>query len=256
MPDKRRFQLIGIVFGVLMVEIYILISISINSLFLPGIPLAALKNNPLTQVLGYAILGVLVGFTSTWSEYTLFSSFLGGMISAVWMVIMTVFSGFDFLSIGGGAYILLLYWFIPLTILLTPVSLLVRVGVNFLTHPNRSLSWWRRLGVPIAVLLLALILGCFTLYPSQARDDIRYTHAMIQDSLKAGDRSAYPKPLQSVSGFPQDAEGTPYTLEYIANTDIGKKQMYIIARFENGYALTCVFMENMQVPECISGALR
>jgi hypothetical protein len=118
----------------------------------------------------------------------------------------------------------------------------------------------RRLRLPLILAGIAGFAAIFVLFSADARLELRRTHDMIQAGLAARDAASLPASLQasSVTAFPAGRSG--YTLEW-TNVELDRfielrpaanydQQAAVIARFENGLMLACIFTAPRATPSC------
>lgn len=260
MPSKERLSrwIFGVVFGAWLGGVYALVSQAINWIYLPDIPLAPPSATPAGYVVEYLVLGALLGWICSIPENRYVGMLLGGGFSALCITILALQSvwGGEFFS---AALILLLLTFMPLILLMVPIAFIIRLGVDAQqVDPERPYLWARRYIIPAFLTLVVVVLGTFTLYPKDQREAFQYVHDMIQQGQQSSDLKTLPEPLQDVRGFMENARGG-YQLSWSDRVEtffgpvpVGPElsQFLIIARFENGYALACVFSGNRPKPNC------
>jgi hypothetical protein len=141
-----------------------------------------------------------------------------------------------------------------------PVAYLIRAGVDAQQqdYSDRPYLWARKIVIPLALTLIAVLLGSFSLYSKEQRLAIQKVHAFIEQGKQSQNIQTLPKPLQDVSGYLENARGS-YTLDWSGGVDtfMGPRpagselsQFLVIARYENGFAFACVFSSNRTVPNC------
>jgi hypothetical protein len=259
LPGQRKNIIIfGALFGAWMGGVYAFVSGAINGLFLPTIPLAPPEGSLILYLFEYMLFGAFLGAVSAYPESKLFGMGLGGLATALILVIISLTRSWG-TSVFGGAALYLACTFMPLIVLMMPISLLVRAGVDAQqVRQDRPYLWARKYMIPMALTLIAVILGAFSLYSPEQRQAILTTNSLIAQAKQAGTQSQLPAPLQPVSGYLENAHG-PYTLDWSDNMDsfFGPRpagaelsQFLIIARYQNGFSFACVFSSNRTVPNC------
>lgn len=248
----------GVFFGAWLGGVYALSSQAINWIYLPGIPLAPPAATPAGYVVEYALAGALLGWICSVPENRYVGVLLGGSFAALLISIMALQSvwGGEFF---GAALILLLVTFMPLILLMVPIAFVVRLGVDAQqVDPERPYLWARRYLIPAFLTVLVIALGGLALYSKDKREAFQYVQAMLQQGQRSDSLEALPEPLQAVRGFMENARGD-YQLSWSDRVDTffgpvpdgpELSQFLIIARFENGYALACVFSANRPAPNC------
>jgi hypothetical protein len=110
----------------------------------------------------------------------------------------------------------------------------------------------------VLLTLLVVALAAFALYPASVRAAFRQIHSMLESAQQSSQVEKIPAPLREIPGFAEQAVG-PYALQYSDRIDtfFGPRpagadlsQFLIVARFENGYAIACLYSPNRSVPTC------
>lgn len=258
LKERLSRWIFGVAFGAWLGAVYALVSQAINWIYLPDIPLAPPSATPAGYIIEYIFLGALLGLICSIPENRYVGMLLGGGFSALWITILALRSvwGGEFFS---AALILLLLTFMPLILLMVPIALIIRLGVDAQqVDPERPYLWARRYIIPAFLTLVVVILGVLALYPKDQRAAFVYVHEMIQQGQQSSSFATLPEPLQDVRGFMENARGS-YQLSWSDRVEtffgpvpVGPElsQFLIIARFENGYGLACVFSGNRPKPNC------
>ncbi|MBE0695601.1 MAG: hypothetical protein IH586_01635, partial [Anaerolineaceae bacterium] len=162
-------------------------------------------------------------------------------------------------DIFGGVLVSVTCTFLPLIVLMMPISLLIRAGVDAQhVSSDRPYLWARKYLIPIALTLVAVFMGSFSMYSNEQRQAIKTVNELVLKAKQADSLSSLPKPLQDVSGYLENAHGK-YTLAWSDRVDtfFGPRpagaelsQFLVIARFENSFAFACVFSSNRTIPNC------
>lgn len=258
----RHRRLIGMLLGAGIGLTYGLVSQAINYIALPGIhfyqpPLGAVGNTVL-----YVFVGASLGLVNAWLPNAVTSTFLGSATGALMITLSALLAGgsdSDGISTKAAMTALI---FLPIAAALVPLLALHRWATNKEIEARiDQIPAWRRVLAPLALLILAGIVGAFSLYPARARIVISRMKVMLQAGTATSDVSGLPTPLQSdrVGGFLQQAQGS-YTLEW-DHTDINRfaiprrmversEESVVIARFENGWMLVCLFPNANTEPSC------
>lgn len=260
MSVTKRHQVLifGAIFGAWIGLIYAWVSQAINWILLPGIAITPPPGGLFLYIFQYAGIGALLGIISSIPENRVLGMVLGGFVSTVLLTIAT-FSRAWGQDIFGSTVLLMMCTFMPLIVLLAPIALLIRAGVDAQNIPqDRPYLWARRYLIPIFLTVIAVGLGLLSMFSKDHRQAIEYVNVLIQEGSRAGSESDLPKPLLDVPGFLENGQG-PYTLTWSDRTDtffgprpVGAElsQFLVIASFENGFSFACVFSTNRSQPNC------
>jgi hypothetical protein len=263
LTDHTRYRrLIGVLLGAGIGLTYGLVSQIINYIALPGIhfyqpPLGTVGNTVLC-----VFVGASLGLVNAWLSDAVASTFLGSATGALMITISSLLAGGLDLDVIFSKAAMTAFIFLPIAAVLVPLLALHRWATNKEIEARiDSIPAQRRVLAPLALLILAGIVGAFSLYPARARIVISRMNTMLQTGITTSDVSGLPTPLQSdrVGGFLQQAQGS-YTLEW-DNTDINRfaiprrmverpDESVVIARFENGWMLVCLFPNADAEPSC------
>jgi hypothetical protein len=256
---KERPWITGILFGAWMGGVYALASGCINRLFLPNIPLAPPSGGFGMYLVQYLMFGGFLGLICSLPENTAVGLVLGGLATAIMLVTQVLVRTWGQESLGG----LLMYMvciFLPLIVLLMPISFLIRAGVDVQKpHYDRPYLWARKYIVPFILTLVAISLGALSLYSKDVRLAIRTVNEMILEGKQSNSVSTLPKSLRDVSGYLENAYGN-YELTWSDRVDtfMGPvpagaelSQFLVIARYDNGFSFACVFGSNLGIPNCV-----
>jgi len=258
-------------FGILFVTAtgftFALISQVINLLFMPGIPLyqppfGALGNTLLYAIIGFA-LGILVAWPETGSVGVLWSSLLGSLF----IVIASLLIGEDQSVTIAHKLAALIIIFVPTAGALAPLMILLRwiIGREVFAYRDacagRPTPPFRRYAFPVGLVLIAGALGITALYNDVGRAVTTRMHLLIQQGMQVQSAAVVPASLNppDVNDFLNMARGS-YTLQW----DRDEKNRFaiprpagnfydqstVIARFENGYLLACMFPSKTGQPTC------
>lgn len=260
MSDRSRRKL-GMFFGLLMGLSYGLVSVYINVLVLPGIPLYQENPGRLGIVALFALGGIMMGLVTAWTTDAIPGVIASALLTTILHTMVTIQAA---LAVPGnvmGLVTILLLTFLPRAVLLLPVSGLLRWVLydweTQLTSVNFSIP---RLVFTVALLwLLALAGGALSLYPRTARIALQKTHIAIQQGMRSGSTADLPAAIQSVEGFRQGARGA-YSLMLSDNPDLlpiprpmaayDIQEYAVFVLFENGYHFGCVYTPPGLQPYC------
>ncbi len=256
---KERPWFIGILFGAWMGGVYALASGGINKLFLPDVPLAPPSGGLGVYLVQYILFGGFLGLICSLPENTAVGLVLGGLATAIMLVTQVLARTWGQESLGT-LLMYLLCIFLPLIILMMPISFFIRAGVDAQKpHYDRPYLWARKYIIPFILTLVAILLGAFSLYSKDVRLAIRTVNEMILEGNQSNSISALPKSLQDVSGFLENAYGN-YNLTWSDRVDTFRgpvpagaelSQFLVIARYDNGFSFACVFSSNLGIPNCV-----
>lgn len=258
-------------FGAIFVTVcglaYGFLSQTINYLFMPGVPLylppfGALGNIILAGLIG-ASLGYLIASSESGGVGVLWGSLLGGAFIAVATLLTGNVEG-EILWQKIAAIVII---FLPTAAALAPLLILFRwmIGREEEAYRNAgkgySYSRFWRYALPIAVVLAAGILGSLSLYNDLARAVTLRMQGLIQQGLQSASVETLPPPLRppGVTHFIEH-QGVRYTLQWDKDNQNrfaiprpaggAFEQSTVIARFDTGYMLACMFPDKTGQPSC------
>lgn len=259
MSHKSR-RVIGLILGAGMGLIYGLVSLNINFLALPGIPLMEPPlGRPLTAIL-IAANGGLFGLLAAWPDETisgiLLSAIVGGLLS-------TVSSAFSGLALDNliGSFAVLFFSFFPRAVLFVLIAWPLRRALNLWNEELASVTFsTRRLATSVLLLLVvAAGAGALYLYPKEARQALTSMDQLVRAALPATRLEDLPEPLRPVERLLQNAQGA-YVLEWSDNPDLlpvkrpmadyGVQESLVVAYFKNGYVFGCAYTPPHTEPSC------
>jgi len=183
----------------------------------------------------------------------------GGLTSAILLTAATLINGWQ-TDMFGSTLLLMSCSFLPLIVLLAPIALLIRSGVEAQSIPkDQPHLWARKFLHPLFLTLIAITLGALSLYSKEHRLAIQTVNQIIIDGRQAmvGEME-FPQSLEDVPDFTVYADGS-YTLTWSDRVDtfMGPRpagaelsQFLIIASFDNGFSFACVFSDNRTTPNC------
>lgn len=262
MTDTTR-RVLGLIFGLLFGLSYGLVSNLINSLFLPGIPLYYPDPGRNATILLICLNGGLIGLITAWFDEAMTGLLAGALTGALATTLLSLSNrsgGFEFFS---GLFVLLVMTFLPRAVLFLPVAGLLRWVLNVWGEEFQTVSFSiRRLALSfLLIILLAGVVGIFSLYSSYAREVLAQMDQIVQTGLRVSDPENLPQPLKRVDGFVQRATDN-YTLQLSDNPDLlpiqrpmtnyDEQEYAVYVRFDNGFRFGCVFTPNTSNPGCIA----
>jgi hypothetical protein len=259
MSDQRSLRIAGAAFGVWLSVLYAVFADQINRIFLPGIPLADPAGGTFGYYLGAIAAGLLVGLACTWFDNSWLGALVGGVVGALLVYVAPWSQAMGSADRTMGTVILTLTTFFPLTLILAPVSLLIRFAVNNLPTRIEGALSPRRIGLPLLVTGMAILFGAWALFPQEVRDAMYTTQQMIREAMKVSTQDELPENMREIVGFKPNASGS-YTLEWNQNTALFmgphpvtsrmNSDFLIVARFKNGFKLACIFAPGVKNIPC------
>ncbi len=263
MSDAAYRRWFGVLLGVGLGLCYGLVSQSLNRLALPGIPLYQPPCGPVGNTLLWMAAIGLFALMSAWHAEGMIGMYAGGALGAIIIMVLTLLSGMISMDRLQLRIFILLLILIPLGGMLTLVAGLLRWVVNRevegrIDRTSLAVRAW----IPLALLVLAGLVGSTARYPVWGWEEVRHLDAMLQNGLGVSDTSDLPEPLQHtrVGGFLDHAEGN-YTLAW-EDQEINRfaiprgtssrpwEEAAVIARFENGWSLVCIYPDADAKPAC------
>lgn len=256
---KRRRD--GLFLGLAAGLIFGLVSQGINYLFLDGITLYQPPFGSLLNILLWMALGMLLGLTTCWASGSLFGVIIGSLVAGLMITASAIFSS-NLNRYISQKLVGLIAFYLPFVGMAVPLLGLLRLAVN------QQREWyelppfaWKRLRLPLILLLGVAGLGLLWLYPGDSRLELTAMNRMIQSGLKAADPASLPPPLQDplVGDFLQKATPgftlqldsqnlTRYQVPYIPMGD--NQPVAIVARFSNRWTLVCLYITPTETPFC------
>jgi hypothetical protein len=259
MASQKSLRLQGVVFGVWLSWLYAFVADQANRMNLPGIPLPDPQGGFAGYYLGAILAGALIGLASTWPENSWVGAGLGGLVGAFLAFFAPWQQALGSTNQTVGVAVLTLTTFIPLALILAPISLLLRLSVNHLPTTSAGMLNPRRIGLPLAVSILAVLIPIWGMYSPDVKDAFYTSKSLLEEGLKASNPGQLPAPLQSVTGFIPNAAGR-YSLEWSDSVErfMGPRPVtsrqnsdyLIIARFQNGFTLACLYAPGVKQPSC------
>ncbi len=145
-----------------------------------------------------------------------------------------------------------------------PAMLLLRWTLDIQSDVFDKPLWaWERIRLPLAFIAGTLILGSFSLYPADVLTAMANTTGIMDRGLAARSLDDLPVPLRNennVQDFVYYGKA-PYTVElgeYVTALDIKTGQpiylIQVLVRFSGGWAVACVYENQLDDPVCKSFA--
>lgn len=251
-------QIGGAITGALFALLNILTTNLVNKIFMPGIPLY----NPdasLVSVLSYTAAGALIGLVAVWPESTWVGVIYSGMVGGAMLYAQTWIRALTNPLGSVGSIFWSFYTLLPMMVFFMPLGWLVRTAFFSLMGPNYNPLYRRNLRMPILAIVLAVGLGAASLYPMNVRTSFSKMKNLVDLGLQAPTHAEVPAAFEHAYDFPENTLGS-YTLQYTTEIDLfqwhlpaaadSTNSYLIVARFENDYAVACVYGDNITTTIC------
>jgi len=259
--NNRMRTVIGVIFGMVLGLAYGLVSLWINNIFLPGIPLYVSPPGKFATIILMMLAGGVLGFLVAWPK----EFFIGVLISSI---IGTLISSFLSLWAEAGslenlanASVVIFISFLPRVVIFLPLFILVRWVANTweqetLYTPYSVKGRTRSLILLVAIGMLA---GIFSLYSADSRKSVANLNELILEGRRASSSTSLPQPLQRVNDF-LNYSNSSYTLNVISDPEeipvpqpasgYDRNMTAIVVLFSNGFRFGCVYTELNELPNC------
>ncbi len=258
---RRRFRrLLGGLLGLGLGFLIGLVSQEINPLLVPSISFYQPPFGALVNILLATAIGGILGMAITWPSGSVNGVLLGAVVAGAMLagavyVLSELASGLD---MGGRASLGLLL--LPLAGMAIPLTLIFRLAVNRAEEARRDPPRaWQAIALPAALVLAAVLIGLTAMVPPAGRVELLATRQLIDANMGSATLPVSLKPPY-VRDFPTRAQGT-YRLEW-TNRDLNtfaiprgslaneSEHAVVVAHFENGYWLACLYEGEQDVPTC------
>jgi hypothetical protein len=259
MSNHHYRRVFGLLFGAAIGLVFGLVLQGINHLFLPGIPLYHSNFGFWGNVFAAVLLGLGLGLISAWPTTSAWGIFWGSVTGALVIGLVTVFSGSrETLGLAIGSVVVI---FGPVAAACGLLFIVFRWIVDREMNIRFDLKPVRRLILPLAALLVAAMAASFSLYSPLARTVTTRMNDLILEGRQANGVGGLPASLRSknVTGFMAKAQAS-YELEWMEDAEnqyrISRpltdpyQPTTVVARFDNGYLLACVFPNADAPPAC------
>ena len=261
LDDVRRIA--GLLFGAGLGLEYGLVSQFVNAFLLPGIDLYQPPLGPALNVVLIVCVVTVIVLVSAWPAEPAHGIFFGSAIGAVLIQINTLTSGAPQPQEVLAKIVLTLLIFLPLTAMAAlPVGLLRWAISKQAAYHGSDARLWERVRLPLVLTAATFGLGLISMTPEDGRAMLARTHNLIQTGLQAANDSELPPALRTkgMTGFLQQAEDR-YTLMWERN-DLNRfqiprptliddwKHSVVLARFDNGWRLACLYLSVEAEPIC------
>ncbi len=263
MSDTNHRRLFGVIFGTLLGLGYGIVSQSINHIILPGVPLYQPPFGPLGNVVVTTLVGALVGTICAWLPNDIGGVFAGAVTGALLLAVATLLTGRTDAEILPAKSLAVFFLLVPIIATLLPLMAIFRWVANReeVAHIHH-LSAWFHIRAPLVIVIVFSAAGAFSLASQDARIMLPKTHNLIQEGLKVSQAADLPAPLQGnlVGDFQKNALGA-YNLQW-DNKEVNRfsiprlmsqrpwEEAVVIARFESGWILVCLYPQTDRDPTC------
>ena len=234
-----------------------------------GAPLYQPPLGPLGNVLLIVLIGALIGLATAWPTKSMAGIVLGALAGMAviqlrsWALpdTMAIFEQMGFVS-----NLILDLITLPFAFLIAlPMSLVLRwLVADLCDQRGHSVFSWRRLRLPVLVLVAVTVLGTWASFPGPVREAVRSMNDLMEAGMTATSPSQVPEPLRTGVGRGLLNEGIgTYQLEWVAGVSklsIGDSGLATLsqsgspitirARFENGYSISCRYTLPDATPIC------
>ncbi len=265
-PAAPRWYIlkVALVFGVTLGLAYGVSTQYINSMVSPAVPFShhpfGIVGNCVASVFGFTLICVVCSLPKDFVRAALF-----GSLSLFFVLeVRALFTGTPLLAeLVSLLSIFALIGIIIEIVLSIPVMLLLRWTIEMQTELFHKPLWsWSRLRFPLVFVAAAVGLGFFSLYPADARAAMENMTALITKGLAASGPNELPPALSNgsnVQDFLLHAQ-PPFMVELgeqsLFGTDISPLlhgyTIVTIARFSNGWAIACLYIDRPDQPICKS----
>ncbi len=267
MSSAAYRRVFALIFGALTGLCYGLVSQFINSVFMPGIPFYQPPFGGPGNILFAISLGMVLGLIDAWPESDFTGVLLSSLSGAAVISIATLVTGQPDATLMASRLTSLSFIFMPIAAILAPVLILFRwiisreVNAFRETQAGYKTSPLARAGLPILLLLIASAAGLTSLYNDLGRAVIPRMDALLESAQASQDEAALPTALRSpdVAQFIEKGRG-PYSLDWEKDDEYHYRiprpltsrfdQSVVIAYYDNGYILACLFPSKTADPKC------
>ena len=250
--SERSRRVAGAVIGLSLGLLYGATSGWINSVLLWGIPLRVDLAKITLDIISAGAGGMVAGYIAAWSQSSFKSVVAGAAAIALFGAAKALVA-----QAGGAQFfaliIILVTIFLPSVALSLPITLVIRLAVNWredaLSYAGRArASRLARLYAGLAA--VGLLTGMFAQMTPGEQAAIRQVNAMIQNGLAAGSEADVPPSLQAIDGFTARARGR-YTLS--PSVDVSQDQSIAGSSAVETVTVDVLFEEGLHF-ECMVGA--
>ena len=256
----------GLILGALIGLAFGGISQVANPLLLPGIPLYQPPFGPIGNSLLALLMGALLGLLCAWVEPSIPGILLSAGTGAALALLVAMNIGRTPLFMLPATAIGVIFLWLPFTGMLFPIMALVRATINKLSDSrNERLTPLSRGWLPLLLVVAAGTLGWTLVLTVPARTVMARHQQLLTQGLAAVSTDELPAPLRGkdVTDFRSHASQnyqlawenknlTVYAIPRPAGPE--HEISVVIARFDNGWNLVCLYPNPQGEPRCRSFA--
>lgn len=255
-------RLAGLIVGGAIGLVFALVATLINTILIPDIPFYMPPFGPVGNAFAGLTVGMFLGVISAWTTPSVPGPLLAAAAGAVLFLTAGLISGRTPMFLVPASLVTSVFLMFPFGAMLVPLTSLLRVAVNQLTDYRDKPIFIPRRWIWSALLLIAAFGGgmLFRLSP-EAEIMLSRAKSMIDTGLQASASEALPDPLRGpeMQDFLASASQS-YKLEWrnkslnlyaIPRPGLPEYEMaVVIARFDNGWNLVCLFPNTELAPRC------
>lgn len=267
MHTKLERRTLGAILGGVLGLAYTLFTQTVNYFVIPDLPLYS-NGNALSKIFLGTLIGAFLGFLVN----AFANGVVGVLIGSLLGTAAVVFGGLSrAASTSSEATALvaltLLYTFIPMTVLFMPLCALLRWAAGYyfqegVVTVSGMFSRWRYLRVILGMIVLAFLFGSFVIIPVEGRKMLENMDEYIRNAQASGTDNV-PVQFNPVVEKVQSASSN-YSLEWTDDlskypstlgsedspTHVTTIYNLILARFESGEKIACIFRLNGSLYIC------
>lgn len=254
-------RLLGLLLGACLGFLNALVSGTINLVFIRDLPVYYEPISLLNQILWMTLSGAVMGFVVNLPEAGLLGVVLASLLGALTVFVGTILNAMRSYGSYGLVLVSFLYVVLPMMVFFLPLSVLLRWAAAYFEQPENNPWWkWRSLRVRLILAGLAILVGSFPLYSSEARAAMHAVDDVIRDVQGEGLEAA-PYPFRAVSAvvlqadheymleWTDDLQRFPYSLIGEDNTS-GFVLQLVFAHFKSGEVIACLLRDNSELYMC------
>jgi hypothetical protein len=262
MINHRYRRSMGVLLGTLLGLTYGAVSQTVNLIVLPGYAFYQPPFGPWINIALFTLGGALLGLVSAWPADGILGTVIASGASAAVFVIAVLLSIRIDPNRAAGTVTAVVFFGSTVFGMLVPVIALLRWTAHKQEEAHADgVFILKRLPVPISLLALVGLIGYTALYPPETRIAIQRMEALIQ----AGRRAELPAVLQANPDIarqlaqaqdhyafePDKTALTRYGIPHPVTQRPGE-EIAIVARFQDGGRLVCIFAPDNDEPGCAS----
>ncbi len=251
--------LLGAVFGFALG----FVSQFVNRIYLPQVPFYQPPLGAIGNSLACTAIGALIGAVAAWPAGAVTGVVLSSAAAAATIVLLSLLGVRLSFNLPGYTTIALFLW-LPLTGMIAPLTAILRWQASRQAealYDREPLG--RRVKGPLLISLLVALLGLTSMLRWDGRAVMGEADQLIRAGQAASTSEVLPVPLRSEDVDDFLAHGTGgYTLEYVTSnlndwriprpTENFDYHAIVVARFDNGWMMACLYPEPGRQPECRS----